>query len=271
MKARLAFLFILTLLTFSCEERISWPRDSEPLSVIAVESVLTNENINQMIKLSFPYQEMNGTPMPVSGATVEVSDGNTTFIFIETPPTSGRYYSVNMRAVFGKTYTLHIQVAGKDFYAQDSSVPIEPLNPSSYQRSESDSTLYKLNFSESGSGPNYVLHDLNWQATASCVAGQACTAALVYYDLKTVDVNEVFKPKKEEFLFPLGTTIIRKKFSASPAYQEFLRTVLSETEWRGSVFDVQRANASTNLSGGAIGFFAISTVLSDTTQVVEKP
>ena len=63
--------------------------------------------------------------------------------------------------------------------------------------------------------------------------------------------------------------ISRKKFSASPAYKAFLRGVLSETEWRGGVFDVERANAPTNLSEGAIGFFAVSTVVSDTTVVLE--
>lgn len=271
MKIRLLFLSILSSLALSCEERISWPRSSEQLTVIAVEGVLTNENINQVIKISLPCQDMNGTPAPVSGATVEVSDGSTTFGFAESPPLSGEYYSVKMRAVFGKTYTLHIHVNGKDFYAQDHSVPVEPLNPISYQKSGSDSTRYKLNFSESGSGANYVVHELDWQGKASCVASQTCTATLVYYDLKTIDVNEVFKPAKEELFFPAGTTIIRRKFSVSAAYQEFLRTVLSETEWRGSVFDVQRANATTNFSEGAIGFFAVATVLSDTTVVVEKP
>jgi hypothetical protein len=47
--------------------------------------------------------------------------------------------------------------------------------------------------------------------------------------------------------------------------------VLSETEWRGGAFDVQRENVPTNLSKGAIGFFAVSTVLSDTTIITEKP
>jgi hypothetical protein len=40
--------------------------------------------------------------------------------------------------------------------------------------------------------------------------------------------------------------------------------MLSETEWRGGVFDVQRDNVSTNINGGGAGFFAVSTVLKDT-------
>ena len=47
--------------------------------------------------------------------------------------------------------------------------------------------------------------------------------------------------------------------------------MLSETEWRGAVFDVHRADVTTNLSNGAIGFFAVSTIVSDTTVIVAKP
>lgn len=271
MNARLIFVFVFGSCAFSCEERISWFRERESVQVVAVEGVLTNENTNHRVRLSYPYQEMNGTPAPVVGALVEMTDGSATFNLIESPPGSGEYLTGLMRAVFGKTYTLHIRAGGKDFYAQDRSVPVEPMNAIDYVQSDSDPSLYKLNFSKSGSGPSYVTHALNWQSTGSCVSGQQCEARIVYYDLKTIDVNEVFKPGKEDLFFPAGTTIVRRKFSASPAYQEFLRTVLSETEWRGGVFDVQRANASTNLSAGAIGFFAVSTVVADTTVVVEKP
>jgi hypothetical protein len=84
-------------------------------------------------------------------------------------------------------------------------------------------------------------------------------------------VNEIFKPAKEDFSFPVNSVVIRKKYSVSPAYRAFLRSVLSETEWRGGLFDVDRANATTNLSAGAVGFFAVTTVLTDTMTIVEKP
>jgi hypothetical protein len=91
----------------------------------------------------------------------------------------------------------------------------------------------------------------------------------VYYDLKAIDVSEIYKPGKADFNFPLNTIVIRKRYSVSPSYKAFLRAVLSETEWRGGVFDAQRADVPTNLSQGAIGFFAVSTVVSDTTIIVE--
>jgi len=40
--------------------------------------------------------------------------------------------------------------------------------------------------------------------------------------------------------------------------------MLLETEWRGGLFDVAHGNLETNLSQGAFGFFAVSTVIRDT-------
>ena len=62
--------------------------------------------------------------------------------------------------------------------------------------------------------------------------------------------------------------MLRRKYSMSQDMQEFYRTFLAETQWRGSPFDVQKGNVATNLSEGAIGYFAVSTVVIDTTFIV---
>jgi hypothetical protein len=52
------------------------------------------------------------------------------------------------------------------------------------------------------------------------------------------------------------------------AHAAFIRTLLSETEWRGGLFDVQPGNVQTNLSEGAVGYFAVSTVVGDSTIIL---
>jgi hypothetical protein len=94
-----------------------------------------------------------------------------------------------------------------------------------------------------------------------------CDSRVVFYDLKTVDVHEAFKPDQEVVYFPRNSIVIRRKYSVSPRYKGFLRSMLSETRWRGGAFDVQRENVSTNLSAGAVGFFAVCSVVADTTVV----
>ena len=93
-------------------------------------------------------------------------------------------------------------------------------------------------------------------------------AKTYYYTLESIDVNQIFKPDQNNNQFPAGSIVLRKKYSMSENQQEFYRTFLSETQWRGSPFDIQKGNVATNLSEGAIGFFAVSTVVSDTTVIV---
>ncbi|MEQ1586483.1 MAG: DUF4249 family protein [Cyclobacteriaceae bacterium] len=268
MKIRNLLLIFFCVLA-SCEERIDIPLLSEDKNLLAVDGVLTNESVSHTITLTFPYQMMNSKALPVSGAVVLILEGNSaTYTLTEAPAGSGQYVTPVFRAVFGTTYTLWIQYQGKEYFAQDSSVPVEPLPVLDYYKVNDQ---YSLALNESGENANYIDHRIDWKTTPACLPDNACEGRIVFYDLKTIDVNEIYKPGKTEFLFPVNSTIIRKKYSISSAYRTFLRSVLSETEWRGGLFDVERANATTNLSAGAIGFFAVTSVVSDTTLVVEKP
>ena len=77
-------------------------------------------------------------------------------------------------------------------------------------------------------------------------------------------MNRFFSPDRERVRFPPGTVVIREKESVSGKYEEYLRGVLSETDWRGGVFDVLPGNARTNLSEGALGYFTAAEVIRDT-------
>jgi hypothetical protein len=254
------FLIFLTELFISCEEEANIPFDTENTNLLAVEAVVTNENINHIVRLTLPYQKQNGISTPVSGAIVSITDG--TLAIVLTPGDSGKYFTPKMRFVSGKTYSLTINLNGKQYSARDSSLPVESLSALSYANADGG---YRFNFFDTGSQPNYIEYSIDWINTPSCTSG--CRGKIFYYDLKTVDANELFKPQKTDFVFPSQSTIIRRKFSMSNEYRSYLRSMLSETQWRGSVFDVQRDNAPTNLSEGAIGFFAVSTVVSDTLKI----
>lgn len=256
-------LAIFIVMLMACEKPIDRPVQLGDTNVLIVEGILTNEKKSHVIKLSHPHKQ-NASQVPVTGAILQVTEGNTIYLVKEYPVGSGAYITQEMQAVFGKTYTLRIQYEGKEYTAQDSSFPVEPLPKLNYRKVND---LYVLDQTQSGGNPNFIEHDINWKNTASCLGGATCDGKIIFYDLKTVDVNDLFKPTKKEFAFPGNSTIVRKKYSCSLAFRNFLRSVLSETEWRGGVFDVQRANTSTNLTNSAIGFFAVTTVLSDTTVI----
>jgi hypothetical protein len=263
MRSRSIIVSICICFLFGCEEIIDRPLASEETNYIIVTGIITNEKITHMIKLTRPYQKQNEIAQPVSGATITLAEDNTVYDLTETPAGSGEYYTPELRAVVGKTYTLTIQYDGNEFTAHDSPLPVEPLSPISYYAQDGK---YLLNFNKSGQDPNFIDYEINWDGTPDCTTA-SCKGKLVFYDLKNVDVNDVYKPDKKDFEFPLNSTIIRRKYSVSAAYKNFLRAMLSETEWRGGVFDVQRADVPTNFNKGALGFFAVSTVVADTTIV----
>ncbi len=260
---------MITILLFACEDRIDQPIFSTDTDLIVVEANFTNESKSQLVKLTRTYREPNDVPAAVSGATVLVVEGSDSFFpLTETPPGSGEYFTTEMIAVFGRVYTLVIRYQGADFIAQARSVPVEPMTPLSYEKA--DDGQYRLILNESGTEANFVEHRLSWSNTPTCSPDDACSGLVIYYDLKTIDVHELFKPAKTDFTFPVNAQVIRRKYSVSPEHRNFLRSVLSESEWRGGIFDVQRSNAGGNVRG-ALGFFAISTVQADTTIIVEKP
>jgi hypothetical protein len=258
------WIFILFTVLTGCEEMIERPISPAEMNLVVVEGVITNERMRHLVKLTRPYDSQNQTPLPASGATITIEAGNQSVTLEEFPSGSGLYYTPELRAATGVTHRLSIFYQGHVFVAEDHSVPVEPLQPLEYRKADGG---YRLIGETSGQDPNYVDHRLVWTQTPQCTSAGACEGKVVFYDLKTIGVNEIFKPDKQEFTFPGNTIVVRKKFSVSPAYRNFLREMLSETEWRGGLFDVQRANVPTNLSQGAVGFFAVSTVVGDTTVV----
>ncbi|HNP17619.1 MAG TPA: DUF4249 family protein [Fulvivirga sp.] len=264
MKYLIPTLLIIIGFMSACEEKIDDVINTKETNLIVVEGLLTNQRLRHKIKLSRPYKVQNQSAEPVSGALIYITDNENGFAFLnEDPIGSGEYYTDSVRAVFGKTYTLHIDINGTEYTASDSPPAGQQLEFPFFAKNETDD-LYHLNLSESGSLPNYIVYDINWENTDQCNPSDGCKGRVIYYDLKTIDVQEFYAPNKIDFFFPMGSTIIRNRHAVSVEYQTFLRSLLSETEWRGGVFDVQRDNVPTNLSAGAIGFFAVTTVISDT-------
>lgn len=261
--------FLMVALFTSCEETIDQSLTTSGSDVLVVEGMLTNESANHVIRLSKPHGQLNAGAVPVTGATVTIIEGdNLVFSLVENPAGSGLYETEKMRAVFGETYTLSIQHNGNTYVAQDSSLPVDALPPLRYEKVGGNDPRYRFITEDTGIGPNYINHLISWKQTTYCVDNAACEGLWVAYNLKNIDVNAtLFNPGKEDFFFPPGSVVIRRKYAVSEKYRAFLRSMLSETEWRGGVFDVERGNTATNLSAGATGFFAVTTVVADTTMI----
>lgn len=260
---------VFLILLFACEEATHWDLDTQPTDLLVVEAQITNELKSHLVKLSRTITDLNALPEPVSGATVIVGTEGYTAFFNEFPAGSGMYYSDTVQAVVGKGYQLYINVDGKEYDAITQMIPVTPMKPLNYSLVNDEKGLYQINFQDSDD-PSKKEYWISWGHLPE-YQDQPLTETLAktyYYSLESIDVNELFKPDRDNIQFPAGSIVLRKKYSMPEDQQAFYRTFLSETQWRGSPFDIQKGNVTTNLSEGAIGFFAVSTVTADTTLIL---
>ena len=257
------------LLLLACEEPATWDLGTQTTNLIVVEAQITNELKSHLVKISRTVSELNAQPEPVSGATVIVGTEGVVFFLSEFPAGSGMYYSDSVQAVVGKIYQLYISTNEKEYTARTQMVPVEPLKPLDYRLVNEEKGLYEINFKDSND-PSKKEYWISWGHLPAYQDRPLIeTLARTYhYTLKSIDVNQLFKPDKDKILFPAGTIVLRKKYSMSEDQQAFYRTFLSETQWRGSPFDVQKGNVTTNFSDGAIGYFSVSSVVADTTLIL---
>ncbi len=268
----LIFIFSLSVLSLSCEQKANWNLKSSQEQFLIVDGILTNEFKNHTVNLSLSVSGLNDSPEAVSGAEVSVSDGNETYHFFEDTITPGTYVSdVRFTGVINKTYTLNIENNEKIYFAGANMFPVSISSPLPYKQVQ-DTNLYYIVFDITSFNPNESAMGeviLDWSEVAGYenLPLNETSAHLFFYYLTTIDVNQIFAPAHEIVLFPLGSLMIQRKYSLSPQHEEFIRSLLLETQWHGGNFDIEEGNVHTNLSEGALGFFGACSVISDTSIV----
>jgi len=264
----LKYISILLIILLSCEEKIEWDFSGDPPDMIVIESMITDQLKVHQIKITKPVIALNEKPEPVTGAEVKIAyieNMDTIFVlFHEEQVNPGMYYTDTLyQPVTWKTYRLLIDYDGKSYYAEQLS----------YKPSDENEGLYEINFNYGPfANPDAAIWHINldWSHLPDTVLAPNGTkkARLVYYSLPSIDVSGLFFDNYEKVFFPEGTFIVQEKYSVSEQHAEFLRTMLSETDWQGGLFDTYPANIATNLSEGATGFFATCGYLADTLVVI---
>ena len=251
--------FILTLA--GCVKQTDWPLQSEQLNLLVVEGVLTDERKSQMVRLHYPVDQLNAPPAPVVGATVLISNEDSSWALTEKPLNSGLYFtSVTFAARPEKNYTLQIHHNNKVYTAKASMVAGSQFQELRYER-RNDGNYYISWVASAFNGEKPAMWELllDWSKVPGYETRdpESCKAKVMFYTLPTLDVSEVFAPEVEEIGFPAGTIITERRYSLTPEHAEFIREMLLETSWQGGLFTTAPANVSTNLSQGATGYFGV--------------
>lgn len=269
--AALAVVF-LGLFT-SCEEERDWIFQEQTWPGIVVNALITDEFKQQEVQLSRPVSRPGMPPPPVTGATVWIGYDTTKILFEEVDTLPGLYrVPYPGGASLGVVYRLNILIHDTLYHAIAYMVPVLGANPPLFDF-HADTGLYTLNWNNPKYSPNeeamYVA-EIDWSHVSGYENAAVNRARLTFYTLSTIDVNYLILPKeKEKVWFPAGATVTVKKYSLNPEHGAWVRALLAETEWQGSLFEDSRGNLPGNISNGGLGFFGVSAVITATYTVGE--
>lgn len=271
--------FILLLCLFftgSCIEEVDLDKINGPTSNrLVVEGNITDEQTAHMVKLSrtntaIPKEAASG----VSGATVTITDGTTTFLLQEVDTLPGIYLTDDtVQGEIGKTYTLTIILEEESYSAtaiMEASTPFEPI----------ENLFASPNRLDYGIEGNFEV--LEWQfpkirygalaparevlVTQDPIQPQN-TIQTFFYDFPGIDPDGFllnFSGSDRSLFIQEGSVITQYKYSLSNEHYQFIRAMYSETQFKGGVFDRIPGNVPTNISNGALGFFSASAAMSRT-------
>ncbi len=264
---RLFYILLATVLLLfaACEAPFPYTPENTKKYVV-IEGLLTNEFRYQKIKLTYSIATTQDTVEPVTGANVVVETKNRIFYFDESDSLPGVYISrKRFAATIDRVFRLTVTVGNQVFVAYTQAVPVKLMDSLQYEFLP-DTGLYRISYVAPVFDPfESAMYEifLDW----SHVPGyrnkpfDSTHARMYFYTLRTMDVNELFQPYQEQVYFPRGTVILERKYSLTPFFESYVRALLLETHWSGSLFDVEHWNLPTNINGGALGFFTASSVL----------
>lgn len=254
----------------SCEKKIDWSNSESGVNTLVVDALLTNEFKYQNVRLSLPRNDINDTSAMATGAIVTISDGTNSMNFIESVDIPGNYISEQqVEATVDNNYYLTIVYNSKTYEAETYMVPVYTSNRLQYAPVAGIDSLYEISWI----APEYSTYEqamyevlIDWTYLASEVPEDSVTRAKIYhYTLETVDVSyTIFPQEKEKVYFPQYSIIIERKYSLTDEHAAYVRALIAETEWQGSLFEEARGNLPTNISNGGLGFFAASSMIADT-------
>jgi len=257
------------LFLISCEKLIDWELETTHRKYIVVESTITNELKYHQVRLTWSVAEMNELPEPVSDASITISWADEQVDFIPAPNRQGIYISKTpFVGVINRDYRLSIIKDTFQLYAETYMIPVFEANWPVFDIN-SRSGLYSINWKNEKYNPieqSLYEAEITWGHLPGYDHPDSVSKARLFsYTLSTIDVSYlIFQQEKQRVLFPKGAIARVSKYSLTREHAAYLRALLSESQWQGSLFETSRGNLPGNINGGGLGFFSASAVIRQT-------
>jgi hypothetical protein len=270
MKNCLLPVLLLSILATSCVERINVELDSS-YERLVVDGAITTDTLAQTVRLLKTTSYFYDQPAPpVTGAVVNISDGESVYSLREDSP--GIYRTdPSVYGVAGKTYSLDIRLAepvgGYTEYEAESTIyPVANLDSigltfhsdwsengiweiKCWVQDPPTKDFYRFLVSKNGRMITDTLDE--WFVTDDrFFNGNYVYGAPIAY-LQGDKVDEILKA---------GDLITVEMNSIGQKYESFIIEAQAEIRGSNPLFSGPPANVSGNISNGAIGFFAAYSV-----------
>lgn len=266
------FAAVIILLTH-CTERINIDLPSTYTRLV-VEGYFTTDTMAHTVKLSRSADYFYNKPLePVSGAMVTITDGSTTFLLKEDPDSAGLYKTdPDVFGEQGHTYTLHISNVdiNQDGVPEEYSAtgPIHPMGqPDSIQIVEREmfyTKVWEIRLFATDPAETQDYYMFRVYKNGILLHDTLNEAILIddeYFNgvyTMGVPVQYLVARKPDEVPKP-GDKITLEIANITKEYYFFINQVIEMSRGSGP-FSGQPANVSTNLTNGAMGFFATYSV-----------
>lgn len=250
--------------TWACEEAVDWGFQEGENGVLVVDAILTNELVQQRLRLSLSFDDLNGEPPPVTDALVSVTANDVSYFFVPVAEDPGRYESTLPFTVFDDlTYELEINWQGQRYTASSQLSEVAPFPEISFLPFKDTDSLFFGTFAPIYNANQQAMYEMNVDWT-HLNADEGSRAKLLFFTFSTINTGGLVRPAGDTISFPKGSIVAAKKYGLNADFADYLRALALETSWRGSVFYGPAANLPTNISGGGLGFFSTCAVLTDT-------
>lgn len=265
-------LSILCLLAFtwtSCEEKIEIDVNSTDPKLV-VEGQITDAKgyLFNYVKLTLSSNYFGDDPTPfIETAVVTLYEDG---VLVDTlPHFIEGYYGLpdtNFTGKVGSTYKLHVLYDGEEYEATETMRPVPTIDSLTYSYDEGsifvDEGYYVYintqEFPEPGDFYRFLYYTNGRleEATGFFVSDEFINGSYVTYNFNNSYTQE------------LNDTVVIQTMSITEAAYNFYSD-LEDQESSGNLFDTPPGNIRGNISNGGYGFFAASSVVSDTIVILE--
>jgi hypothetical protein len=239
----------------SCEEVIDYELRTADTKLV-VEGLITNQQGPYTVRLSNTkgYLEEGRTP-GVNGAIVTISDNHGNAETLEQTG-DGLYQTKTLQGTPGYTYYLHVVVDGKTYTAQSYMPTVSTIDSLTFEyhkktHMEDEGYLPILHFADpAGKGNNY-----RWNVY---VNGALDPDELAVLNDELYDGS--YGHASMGFIIQKGDHLRVELMSIDKPAYNFWYALVNQQNSTGGPFESTPANAPSNISGGAIGYFGASAV-----------